>query len=459
MKYQELSKDELIHLLQERDETIKGLNSRNKTTTIKEKNQIKQMSALEYDNQFYYYAFDAIPVGLIIIDKEYKIIQVNQAILNLCNANIDLIGEKICKGICCLFSDITFSNILNCSIRNAVDSVFITGSSVYNHTVKSSPINREEMPSIISLNVIKTSILNNDYAVITVNSITQERNTHELRKEIIHKKLMKEIDIYNQLQTAFISNISHEFKTPLNIIFSTIQLLQFQLENKKIETTSYKLEGYIETMKQNSYRLLRLINNLIDITKLDSGLLEPQLKRIDIIMLLENIMLSLGGYIKNKNRILFFNTDIDKKIITCDSYMMERIILNLLSNAVKFTKPGDKIWVNVSSVGDYILISVKDTGIGIPNDKKKVIFNRFRQANPDLNRSHEGSGIGLSLVKSLVEIHGGKIYVESQVDVGSKFIIKLPTNIPTNNDVQYSEGFVQEINVDKIQLDFCDIYK
>ncbi|KAB3534029.1 HAMP domain-containing histidine kinase [Alkaliphilus pronyensis] len=311
-------------------------------------------------------------------------------------------------------------------------------------------------------NTIEELNLINKSRAIKEKNLVEELKELEYRlrlKSDILEKQLKEEGKYVQLQSDFISNISHEFKTPLNIIFSTLQLLQFKLENNNSDINSIKLVNYIETMKQNSYRLLRLINNLIDIAKLDSGLLEPQLKELDVIKHLNGIISSLNTYLRNKKRLLHFNHDVKEKKIVCDPYMMERILLNLLSNAVKFTKPGDSIWVNVSDKGDYVLISVKDTGIGIPCHKKSLIFNRFRQINSTLNRSHEGCGIGLALVKSLVEIHGGKIFVESEIGVGSRFIVKLPTNIHNEKEICYCDKYVEELDVEKLQFDFCDIYE
>ena len=168
-------------------------------------------------------------------------------------------------------------------------------------------------------------------------------------------------------------------------------------------------------MKQNCYRLLRLVNNLIDITKIDSGFMELNLKNVNIIEVVENITLSTAEYIESKSRTIIFDTDIEEKIMAIDPEQMERVILNLISNATKFTSPGDTIEVTIYDKDKYILISIKDTGIGIPQDKLDSIFERFKQVDPLLSRRSEGSGIGLSLVKSLVEMHNGNISCKKQM--------------------------------------------
>ncbi|HCJ58859.1 MAG TPA: PAS domain-containing sensor histidine kinase, partial [Clostridiaceae bacterium] len=146
----------------------------------------------------------------------------------------------------------------------------------------------------------------------------------------------------------------------------------------------------------------------------------------------------------------------EEKIIKCDPDQMERIMLNLISNAVKFTKPGGKISVKLTDKGSSIFISIKDTGIGIPEDKQGMIFERFRQVNKSLTRDHEGSGIGLSLVKSLVEIHGGTIYLISEPGRGSEFIIELPTN--ESHESHKKERAAKVRHIERIQVEFSDIY-
>jgi two-component system CheB/CheR fusion protein len=169
--------------------------------------------------------------------------------------------------------------------------------------------------------------------------------------------------------------------------------------------------------------------------------------------------LSVSEYIKTKSIELIFDTDIEECIISCDPEKIERVILNLLSNSIKFTKPGGSMTVNMYDKGENIIISIKDTGIGIPNDKLDIIFDRFRQVDKSLTRDHEGSGIGLSIVKSLVDIHGGKISVLSEYGKGTEFIIEFPVIVmPNENDIcGVFEVDSQEI-IEKIHIEFSDIY-
>ncbi|WBW95623.1 sensor histidine kinase [Oceanirhabdus sp. W0125-5] len=272
-----------------------------------------------------------------------------------------------------------------------------------------------------------------------------------------NKRLIEEAHEYDKLKTEFFSNISHELKTPLNIIFSTMQLMTVHSNNGQLD--SNKLNKHISLVNQNSYRLLRLVNNLIDITKIDSGFKNLNLKNKNIVEVVENITLSTVEYVKSKSREIIFDTEIEEKIMAFDLEQMERIILNLISNAVKFTNPNDKIEVNIYDKKESILISVKDTGIGISEDKQKKIFERFRQVDPLYIRRNEGSGIGLSLVKSLVEMHGGNVCVKSKYGEGTEFIIELPVKLVSKEEDESSiEDFVPQCNVEKIHIEFSDIY-
>ncbi|MBZ9686417.1 PocR ligand-binding domain-containing protein [Clostridium estertheticum] len=256
--------------------------------------------------------------------------------------------------------------------------------------------------------------------------------------------------------TEFFANISHELRTPLNIIFSTLQLIDLYDSKNLTSENICKLIKHKESMKQNCYRLMRLVNNLIDITKIDARFLELDLQECDIVSLIEDITLSVSEYMENKSLNLIFDTDVEEKILWCDPDKIERIILNLLSNAVKFTKPFGSIFVTLYNKEQSILISVKDTGIGIENDKLDMIFERFKQVNKSFTREQEGSGIGLSLVKALVIMHNGSIEVKSIYGSGSEFIIEIPINEPIHKTTHNSSNAL--CNKQHYNIEFSDIY-
>nr|WP_275890922.1 HAMP domain-containing sensor histidine kinase [Romboutsia hominis] len=258
------------------------------------------------------------------------------------------------------------------------------------------------------------------------------------------------------MKNEFFSNISHEFKTPLNIILGSMQLLNQSIYKNSI--TTEKLINHISTIKQNSYRLLRLVNNLIDISKIETGYYELQLSNNNIVNIIEDITLSVVNYVECKNINLIFDTDTECEILACDPDKIERVMLNLLSNAIKYTGEYGEIIVSLKSDGKKVIVSVKDNGTGIPKDKIGIIFDRFGQVNDALIKRREGSGIGLSLVKSLVEMHGGSIRVESELNIGSEFIFEIPVSLIEDEEVTILDKNLRDTQIEKCNIEFSDIY-
>lgn len=270
------------------------------------------------------------------------------------------------------------------------------------------------------------------------------------------QKKATEIEL-EKLSLDFFSNLTHEFRTPLNLIFSSVQLIDQSISNIKKGDVNVLIR-YLRIIEQNGMRLLKLVNNLIDSTRIDSGCLDYNPQNKDIVAFVENICESVVEFSHSQNIDLIFDTDQEEKIISFDSDKMERIVLNLLSNAIKYNKENGRIDVEIKCNEDYIDINVRDTGIGIPSDKIGDVFEKFKQVDNRLTKISEGSGIGLSIVKSLVALHNGMVDVSSKVGVGTEFKVKIP------NKLQRFEGNKylirnESINMNKkIQIEFSDIY-
>lgn len=270
-------------------------------------------------------------------------------------------------------------------------------------------------------------------------------------KYLIEYEKMKK---HEEVKNEFFANISHELRTPLNIFYSTLQLLD--LKNNDMSICFREVYGnHKQCLEINCKRMLRLINNIVDITKIDVGFTQAKFVNCDIVRAIEDITLSVINYAENKNINIVFDTEIEEHIIKCDLSMIERAMLNLLSNAIKFTKENGNIAVNLYKDEQWVHILVKDDGIGIPIDIQDMIFERFVQGDKSLTRLNEGSGIGLSIVKSIVELNKGEIYLDSDGENGTEFEILLPNE--KLEDYEYDNNY--KVNLDKIELEFSDIYE
>ena len=272
----------------------------------------------------------------------------------------------------------------------------------------------------------------------------------------------KEIKEVEKAKGQFFANLSHEIKTPINIIYSCVQLLD--INKKDSESALWNAYNkYDNTIKQNCYRLLRLVNNLVDMTKIDSGYMNLSFVNYEIVSLVEDIILSIVPYVESKNINVLFDTYIEELEIRCDPESIERVILNLLSNADKFTNNNGNIFVLMDVDDEYVTIRVKDDGVGVSEEVQEEIFKRFVQEDKSFNRKKEGSGIGLALVKSLVELHDGQVYLEKGTKKGSEFVVKLPNvRIEKEKENENDNKIIDVDNkplVQKIHIEFSDIYE
>ncbi|WP_252232802.1 ATP-binding protein [Clostridium sp. ZBS15] len=290
--------------------------------------------------------------------------------------------------------------------------------------------------------------------LLTGRDITEKK---ELEEE---KRRLEEAIAMESLKTEFFSTVSHEFKTPLNVILSTVQLLSDKLKNNKLSEEVKVNLKYINGIKQNSYRLLKLVNNLIDITQIDGGIYKLSLENCNIVSIIENIVLSASKYIHEKNRNIIFDTTIEEIILAIDCDKIERIILNLLSNAVKYTNNGGNIYVSLSMDTDNnnVIVKIKDDGIGIPEKDVENIFRRFKQSGDVFTRRCEGTGIGLSIVRSLIEMHGGAIKVNKEIKKGAEFVFYLPIIKMEDKDVCDLYDKRLDSRFEKYNIEFSDIY-
>lgn len=270
--------------------------------------------------------------------------------------------------------------------------------------------------------------------------VRRQRLLHQLEVEHIETEKLKELD---NMKSKFFANISHEFRTPLTLIIGPL--------NKLLYTSSKKDDQKeLSLIKRNAIRLQQLISQLLDLSKLESGKMKLNCSEINIVEWVRMYIQSFESLARQKEIEFIYQSEIDE--ITCwfDPEKMTQILNNLLSNAFKFTESGE-IKVQITTSFSTLegrhrgtLLTISDTGRGIPKDKLDHIFDRFYQADDSATRKYEGTGIGLALVKELVELHNGSISVESELNTGTIFTITLPRgadHLKPNQIVELQPGF------------------
>ncbi|MEO9022288.1 MAG: two-component regulator propeller domain-containing protein [Ginsengibacter sp.] len=280
---------------------------------------------------------------------------------------------------------------------------------------------------------------------------------HKLEFESLHSKKLMELD---HMKSRFFANISHEFRTPLTLIIGPLEDL-LQTGNFK------KFKDILPEMYHNSKRLLGLINQLLDLSRLDSGNYPVATDKEDIILFVTHIVHSFSSWAERKKIVLETVSDkylrhdlMDQSVrFYFDGDIIEKVLSNLITNAIKFTPEGGQVTVSLSvseEQSGFLELKVKDSGAGIESGDFSYVFNRFYRVNNSLNRHYEGSGIGLALVKELVEMHGGKITVASQPGQGTSFQCYFPfykkifTGQHKMEAPSFEKDFGEKINENKV---------
>ncbi|MEF9991758.1 MAG: HAMP domain-containing sensor histidine kinase [Romboutsia sp.] len=272
---------------------------------------------------------------------------------------------------------------------------------------------------------------------------------------LVQRQKQKEKEDRDNLKTDFIVNLSHELRTPINIIRNSANIINIKLESKEIDKDV--IRDTLEIISNNSCRLLKISNNIIDITSAESGLFKIKLKNENIVDVVEEAFCASIKFANIKNIEMIFDTEYEEIITAIDIEQIQRVVLNLLSNAIKYTNDYGKIHLGINKINNNVEIKVKDTGIGIPKDKLDNIFYRFYQLDYSTTRINEGSGIGLCIVKDIINIHNGKIEVESDMGIGSCFRIYIPIK---NIDIKENESKVVGYDVNTIaSVEMADIIR
>ena len=254
------------------------------------------------------------------------------------------------------------------------------------------------------------------FSLIADQVATSFSNIHVLEEE---RKRIEALAVIDRAKTTFFSNISHEFRTPLTLLLGPIEDTLKNPEN--VEGTRARMD----TAYRNTLRMQKLVNTLLEFSRIEAGRVEGKFSAVDICMFTRDLASSFRSAIERAGMELIFDCASINSEVYVDVEMWEKIVLNLVSNSFKYTKEG-KIEIAIVEVDQHLRLSISDTGIGIPADQLGKVFDRFHRIENIEGRSQEGTGIGLALVKELVKIHHGSIQVSSEPGKGSTFTVTIP---------------------------------
>jgi signal transduction histidine kinase len=233
---------------------------------------------------------------------------------------------------------------------------------------------------------------------------------------------LRELD---ELKGRFFANISHELRTPLTLLLGPIE----HLNQHQAILADERLREYVGTMQDNALRLLKLINDLLDLVRLDAKQLKLHRSRVNVARFTAGLLNSVRRFAEDRGLKVNSSIDPDLTHVVADPDKLEKVFLNLLFNSIKFTPAGGEVRLTATREGEHAVFEVKDTGMGISPENLSQLFQRFWQADNSAHRKFQGAGIGLALVKELVEAHGGQVSARSEVGRGTTMIVRLPLNL------------------------------
>jgi PAS domain S-box-containing protein len=271
----------------------------------------------------------------------------------------------------------------------------------------------------------------------TISDIT-EKKTLELEineyktnlEEIVKKRTYelevakRNVEIVSEAKTTFLTNMSHELRTPMNSIIGFAEILR----DGFADPLSKNQQECVNTLMESAHHLLNLINDILDMTKIEAGKMELDKKKYNYKELIQNTLDFFADKAKRHNFLLSVDYQSNTEYLDLDQRKIRQILINLLGNAFKFTPDGGKITISTRIFNNMLVTSISDNGIGISQENQQKLFKPFNQLSSTLKNKVEGTGIGLYLCKQLVSLHGGEIWLKSELNVGSQFFFSIPIN-------------------------------
>ncbi|WP_294186944.1 HAMP domain-containing sensor histidine kinase [uncultured Clostridium sp.] len=391
-----ITKESYIFLFKEKIETsnyFETINRKIMNNNYKLEETYKKLS----DKQTVYKSFlESLPSPIVIINSSFRISYCNLKFLN--EIGEENIREVVNRPI---YKFVDFSDKINkeiCFDKNL------------NPRTTSVKLNNKKIE-------VRFFNLNNDDS----ECILIFKDLTEKIKLFCMKEALEDAQGREEIKKNFLSNISHDLKIPINSIYSAIQLERILIDKNDIE----KVKSYNDISMENCLILTKLTNNIIDISQIDTENLEINLGLYNIVDFVEDYLFSLSPYINNSGIDIIFDTSEEEIYMYFDKEMMQRVILNLVSNSIKFTKSGGNIFVKIEDFNEYVLIELKDNGIGMSKEFIARAFNKYEIEKRNKNNYSTGFGVGLSMVYNLIKAQNGDIDIKSEVGKGSNFSIKL----------------------------------
>jgi signal transduction histidine kinase len=231
-----------------------------------------------------------------------------------------------------------------------------------------------------------------------------------------------QLQVASRHKDEFLANMSHELRTPLNAVIGFSEVLL----DRMFGDINDKQEEYLTDILSSGRHLLSLINDILDLSKIEAGRMDLEITEFDMPAAIDNALTLVHERAARRGLVLERDIDPELGAFRGDERKIKQVLLNLLSNAIKFTNEGGHVMVRATGKGEVVEIAVADTGVGIAPEDQEVVFEEFRQVGNDLARKHEGTGLGLALARRFVELHGGNLWLDSEVGVGSTFTFALP---------------------------------
>ena len=407
----------------------------NSTSSVTISDSEKLESLIERKRKNLEAIFDAVPVGLLLVDEDLVVVRVNDAIRKLVGKEFtEIINKPLGQALSC--ENITIEKKLcgtgdycqKCPLRQNVLKAFQTSQSVNGIELQSETHfrNRSVKPWF-ALNVELVVIDDKRYAVVCLNDITERKLAEEKLAETMAMK------------QQFISTVSHELRTPLTAIREGINIVLEGVAGR----VKKKQKEFLELSKRNVDRLSMLINDVLDFQKLESGRMKFDFIKADIIKVAKEAAETMTLMAKKADVSLMVEIEPEICQFIFDRNKIIQVLTNLLSNAIKFTPAGGKVVLKIQQQTDEVVITVSDTGMGIPKDDLSKIFERFYRVRRQ-GKEIQGTGLGLPIVAQIINCHGGRIMVESELNKGTAFTVLLPQKPPTDLELDRNKDEIIE---------------